>query len=357
MRKFRVFVMLVAAVLCAAGTANGQDPAKFTLKGNIDYVLEGYEKGAVIESIALRQYPRMKIVGNGGGNLSYYGVFDGKPQVAELVVDLTVPGGSGSTNLAFVLEEGIIEFDGGAVPKGGKLNNALRGLLEELPKMKEKDAVETIRNFVAQVENAPASVILLSGAKHFVGADNAFNLVVQSPKEVRGHWAIKSILPQLRAEAFMEQNRKATDSGQKFKDFSVYYKGKMLNLSDYVGKGKYVLVDFWASWCGPCIREIPELQKLHSQHKDRLQIISISVDESKEQWQDAIAKYELSQWYQLIANNNEECYFAEQANTALAYGVEQIPCFILIDTNGTIIGRWLHLTADVTKEIEQLIAN
>ena len=77
-------------------------------EAEMDPTLEGYEKGAVIESIALRQYPRMKIVGNGGGNLSYYGVFDGKPQVAELVVDLTVPGGSGSTNLAFVLEEGII---------------------------------------------------------------------------------------------------------------------------------------------------------------------------------------------------------------------------------------------------------
>ena len=43
------------------------------------------------------------------------------------------------------------------------------------------------------------------------------------------------------------------------------------------------------------------------------------------------------------------------ANTALAYGVEQIPCFILIDTNGTIIGRWSHLTPDTTKEIDQII--
>lgn len=143
--------------------------------------------------------------------------------------------------------------------------------------------------------------------------------------------------------------------GNKTLDFTLNsVDGKTVTLSEHYAKG-FVLIDFWASWCGPCIREIPELQKLHSQHKDRLQIISISVDESKEQWQDAIAKYELSQWYQLIANNNEECYFAEQANTALAYGVEQIPCFILIDTNGTIIGRWSHLTADVTKEIEQLI--
>ena len=145
--------------------------------------------------------------------------------------------------------------------------------------------------------------------------------------------------------------------GSKALDFTLpSVDDKAITLSECYAKS-FVLLDFWASWCGPCIREIPELQKLHSQHKDRLQIISISVDESKTQWQDAIAKHELSQWHQLIANNNEEYYFAEQANTALAYGVEQIPCFILIDSNGTIIGRWSHLTADATKEIEQLIAN
>ena len=145
--------------------------------------------------------------------------------------------------------------------------------------------------------------------------------------------------------------------GSKALDFTLTsVDDKAITLSECYAKS-FVLLDFWASWCGPCIREIPELQKLHSQYSEMLQIISISVDEDKVQWQDAIAKHELSQWSQLIANNNEECYFAEQANTALAYGVEQIPCFILIDTNGTIIGRWSHLTADATKEIEQLIAN
>ena len=118
---------------------------------------------------------------------------------------------------------------------------------------------------------------------------------------------------------------------------------------------RVVLLDFWASWCGPCIKEIPEVQKLHSQYSEKLQIISISVDEDKVQWQDAVVKYGLSQWTQVIASNNEEYYFAEQGNTALAYGVEQIPCFILIDKNGIIVGRWSHLTPDAMKEIEQLI--
>ena len=145
--------------------------------------------------------------------------------------------------------------------------------------------------------------------------------------------------------------------GSKALDFTLNsVDGKAITLSEHYAKG-FVLLDFWASWCGPCIKEIPKLQQLHSLHSDRFQVISISVDENKAQWQDAIAKYGLSQWTQLIANNNEEYYFAEQGNTALSYGVEQIPCFILIDKNGTIVGRCSHLTADAIKEIEQLIAN
>lgn len=145
-------------------------------------------------------------------------------------------------------------------------------------------------------------------------------------------------------------------AGSKAIDFALKsVDGKLIALSECYAKG-FVLLDFWASWCGPCIREIPELQKLHSLHRDRLQIISISVDENNAQWQDAITKYGLSQWPQLIANNNEEYYFAEQANTSLAYGVEQIPCFVLIDKNGTIVGRWSHLTPDVIEEIERLMA-
>jgi thiol-disulfide isomerase/thioredoxin len=143
--------------------------------------------------------------------------------------------------------------------------------------------------------------------------------------------------------------------GSKVLDFTLTsVDDKAITLSECYAKS-FVLLDFWASWCGPCIREIPELQKLHSQHIDRLQIISISVDESKAQWQDAIAKYEISQWPQLIASNNEEYYFAEQGNISFAYGVEQIPSFILINKNGIIVGRWPHLSPDTIKEIEQLI--
>lgn len=143
--------------------------------------------------------------------------------------------------------------------------------------------------------------------------------------------------------------------GSKALDFTLTsVDDKAITLSECYAKS-FVLLDFWASWCGPCIKEIPELQKLHSQYSEKLQIISISVDEDKVKWQDAVVKYGLSQWPQLIVSNNEEYYFAEQGNISFAYGVDQIPSFILINKNGIIVGRWSHITPDTIKEIEQLI--
>lgn len=143
--------------------------------------------------------------------------------------------------------------------------------------------------------------------------------------------------------------------GSKALDFTLNsVDDKAVTLSECYAKS-FVLLDFWASWCSPCIKEIPKLQKLHSLYSEKLQIISISVDENNAQWQDAITKYGLSQWPQLITNNNEEYYFTEQGNISLAYRVEQIPNFILIDKNGIIVGRWSHLTPNTINEIKQRI--
>lgn len=133
--------------------------------------------------------------------------------------------------------------------------------------------------------------------------------------------------------------------------------GSQVTLSECYANG-YVLLDFWASWCRPCIGEIPNVRKLHAEYGDRVEILSISVDSDAIKWREAVAQHSLMEWQQLIverADDADAYYYPEQADISLAYNVEQIPCFILIDKEGIILGRWTHITPTTTAEIERLI--
>lgn len=144
------------------------------------------------------------------------------------------------------------------------------------------------------------------------------------------------------------------DIGTKALDFVlVSADGEKIRLSDKYANG-YILLDFWASWCSPCIAEIPKLQTIHDKCGDKLQILSISIDEDIEQWRKAIQQHNLTTWLQLIIDKPADAdsyYFREQSDAAIAYGVTEIPCFVLVDPQGIIVGRWSHLTDDAIDEI------
>ena len=106
--------------------------------------------------------------------------------------------------------------------------------------------------------------------------------------------------------------------------------GTELSLSDLVGKTDYVLLDFWASWCGPCRRYIPVLKELYaSQPEGRLQILSCSVDQDEAAWREAIEKEQMA-WPQMRQDAEHEC--------ADLYEVAFIPHTVLIDREGKIVG-------------------
>lgn len=105
--------------------------------------------------------------------------------------------------------------------------------------------------------------------------------------------------------------------------------GKTLSLEDF--KGKYVLVDFWASWCTPCRVEIPELKSVYEKYKDKnFTILSISLDKDKEKWMSALTQEQMT-WPQLSDLKGD------QNSAAKAYKVLGIPANFLIDPNGKII--------------------
>jgi thiol-disulfide isomerase/thioredoxin len=109
------------------------------------------------------------------------------------------------------------------------------------------------------------------------------------------------------------------------------YAGGKTKLEDF--KGKYVYIDVWATWCGPCRAEIPSLKKIEEKYHDKnISFVSISVDVQKdiEKWKALIKDKELG-GVQLFADNNWNSQFIKE------YGINSIPRFILIDPTGKIV--------------------
>ncbi len=111
--------------------------------------------------------------------------------------------------------------------------------------------------------------------------------------------------------------------------------GKELALSSL--RGKTVLIDFWASWCGPCRKENPNVVRVYNEYKDKgFEIYSISLDEDRDAWLEAIAADNLS-WPNHVSDLN-----GWQNAAAVAYGVNAIPATFLIDGEGKVIGTNLR---------------
>lgn len=145
------------------------------------------------------------------------------------------------------------------------------------------------------------------------------------------------------------EKMKATAVGQKFTDFEMQTPdGQNVKLSDYVGKGKVVLVDFWASWCGPCRREMPNLVEAYKQYKNKnFEIVGVSLDQNGDAWKAAIEQLNIT-WPQMSDLKYWNCEGAQ------LYAVSSIPHTVLIDGEGTIIARGLH-GEDLQKKLAEVL--
>lgn len=113
-------------------------------------------------------------------------------------------------------------------------------------------------------------------------------------------------------------------------------KEKEVKLSDYAGKGKVVLVDFWASWCPPCRRDMPHMVEVYKQYKNKgFEIVGISLDRTGDAWRKGINDLGIT-WPQM----SDLKYW--QSEGAALYGVNSIPHTVLIDKEGIIIAKDLR---------------
>lgn len=135
-------------------------------------------------------------------------------------------------------------------------------------------------------------------------------------------------------------------NGEKAPDFTAtMLTGAPMTLSDL--KGQYILLDFWGSWCGPCVAEAPDLKKLYDNYHGKnytdakgFEIVSVGIESDKMRWQAAIQRLNMNWQYHVSDFQNLDSPIAKM------YGVRVIPTKFLLNTEGVIIG--------VNKPIEEV---
>ena len=119
--------------------------------------------------------------------------------------------------------------------------------------------------------------------------------------------------------------------------------GEYMTLASF--KGKYVLLDFWGTWCGWCIKGIPDMKEYYAKYKDRIEFVGIDCRDTEEKWKEGVAKHELP-WTNLYNGDGQEI--------VIAYGVQGYPTKIIIDPEGKIVEAFLGDDPALYKKLDEL---
>ena len=188
----------------------------------------------------------------------------------------------------------------------------------------------------------PVGIHLWPGNSYSMELEQLQALAAKVPAEYKSNERIAKLLQRIEVLA-------KTAVGQKFTDFTLPSpEGNPVKLSDIIAKNKYTLIDFWASWCGPCRREMPNVVAAYKEYnKKGFGIVGVSLDSDAEAWKKAIKDMGMT-WDHMSDVKGWGC------EGAALYGVNSIPATVLVAQDGTIVARNLRGEA-IAEKLKELL--
>lgn len=314
MNKKRIALAVCTAGICAQTWA--QEAAPLQVSGRI--------KGADSKTVYLEQYDNkvFKTIDSAIISGGTFG-FSTKVPLPELY-GIRLQGAE--YPLQVFLEDGPIEIN--IDTEGERTRLQVKGSVSQ----ERFEGLRNRRDLTAKalIEEDPSSIV----SAYALFRNYSYSL---SPQEIKEHLALLS--PKLKNSQYVRilndlaEKQSAVLPGNKAIDFvSTDPQGNKVRFSDHLGKG-YVLLDFWAAWCGPCRRENPNIVAAYQKYKDKgFSVFAVSLDKDKASWEKAIADDKLA-WTQV----SDLAFWNTEA--AALYGVRFIPSNFLIDPNGVIVAR------------------
>lgn len=335
-RSIFATALLTAAVGCSSKS--------FTITCDLSPILAQYDGGTVIDSILVQYMAPDGAYATLGraevtGNVARYSGKIEKPAIGKMKFFLTVPGGSGTSECNLILEPGDIKADEKFSFHGSRGNDAVNAALDRLALCADDpQAVQALCDEFQRKNDDVATAAFFSKTIPQLGLERWAEMLGSMGDGVRNHPYIQKLSESVNK---VLAGQEAMSPGARYRDFQGTWEGKEYKLSDFVNQGKYVLVDFWASWCNPCRKEIPNIIRTYNKYKNKgLEVIGVAVSDKPEDTARAVKELEI----------NYTVFNETDGSASDAYGIQSIPQILFFGPDGTILAT--DLRGD---EIEQSV--